>query len=51
MEFEWDESKRTTNITKHGLDFWMFGKRFTIFSWFGRIPERSTEKTGGKVSE
>lgn len=21
MEFEWDESKRTTNIAKHGLDF------------------------------
>ena len=21
MEFEWDEDKRHTNITKHGLDF------------------------------
>lgn len=21
MEFEWDENKRLTNITKHGLDF------------------------------
>ena len=21
MEFEWDESKRTSNISKHGIDF------------------------------
>jgi uncharacterized DUF497 family protein len=21
MEFEWDESKRRTNLTKHGIDF------------------------------
>ncbi len=26
MEFEWDETKRTANIAKHGLDFARIGR-------------------------
>ncbi len=46
MEFEWDENKATSNLSKHGIDFQdAIGVFFDLF----RIEQESSSKDYGET--
>ncbi|MBK3804371.1 BrnT family toxin [Azospirillum brasilense] len=42
MDFEWDESKRLSNIAKHGIDF-----EDAMYIWDGTVIEKSDPRDYG----